>query len=76
MSAGCQEPVLEAHLIQLFTEARKAGRKITRRWFVRQGRQIYGQLYPDRVIKSVGKKTEYTGFSFSHGWFCGFRKRN
>ena len=69
---GCQELGLEASLVELFMQARKAGRKITRRWFVRQSQQIYGQLYPDRVVKNVGKKTEYIGFSFSHGWFCGF----
>ena len=60
----------------MFTEARKAGRKITRRWFIRQAQAIYGQLYPDRVIKHVGKKTEYTGFNFSDGWFRGFRNRH
>ena len=72
----CQESNLEASLVELFTQARKARRKITRRWFVCQGRQVYGQLYSDRVVKNVGKKTEYIGFSFFHGWFCGFQKRN
>lgn len=72
----CQEPVLEERLVELFTEAGKAGRKITHRWFVCQGQQIYGHLYPGRVIKNVGKKTEYSGFRFSHGWFQRFRQRN
>lgn len=68
----CHKPELEARLVELFTAAQSAGRKITHRWFVRQGQQIYGNLYPNRVIKNVGKKTEYTGFAFSHGWFQEF----
>lgn len=76
VAVPCQEPVLEERLVKLSTEARKAGRKIIRRWFVRQGQQIYGHLYPEQVVKNVGKKTEYSGFGFSHGWFRGFRKRN
>lgn len=76
VTVPCQEPILEERLVELFAEARKVGRKITRRWFVRQGQQIYGHLYPERVVKSVGKRTEYTGFKFSRGWFRGFRKRN
>lgn len=37
----CQEPILEKRLVELFTEARKVGRK------------IYGHLYPERIAKSV-----------------------
>ncbi len=75
-AVSCQEPILEERLVKLFTEARKAGRKITHRWFVRHGQQIYGQLYPGRVVKNTEKKTSYTGFRFSQGWFRGFRQRN
>lgn len=67
-AVSCQEPILEGRLLKLFTEARKAGRKIKHRWFIRQGQQIYGQLYPGRVVKNTGKKTTYTGFRFSLYW--------
>ncbi len=53
-----QEPILEARLVELFAEVRKAGRKITRRWFVHQGQQIYGHLYPDRVVKNVERRQD------------------
>lgn len=76
IAVNCQKPALEERLVELFTQARKARRKITHCWFIRQGQQIYGHLYPDKVVKTVGKKTEYLGFRFSHGWFRGFRRRN
>lgn len=72
----CQEPELEARLIELFTKAGKAGLKITRRCFVRQAQQICGHLCPERAVKNAGKKSEYSGFHFSHGCFRGVRRRN
>ena len=35
----CQGLILEIHLVELFTEAKNAGRKVNRRWFIRQGKQ-------------------------------------
>ena len=58
----CKEPELERRLLELFMEARNTGRKINKRWFVRQGRQVYGQLYPHRVTKASGRMTEYADF--------------
>ena len=45
-------------------EARNTGRKINKCWFVRQGRRVYGQLYPHRVTKASGRMTEYAEFKF------------
>ena len=71
----CQEPELEKSLLELFKEARLAGRKINKRWFIRQGRKLYGEMYPHRVIKVTDKMTEYSGFKFSDGWFDRFKRR-
>lgn len=71
----CQEPELEKRLLELFKEARLAGRKTNKPWFVREGKRLYGEMYPHRVIKVAGKMNEYRGFKFSDGWFEGFRRR-
>jgi hypothetical protein len=71
----CQEPELEERLLQLFKESRLAGRKTNKPWFVREGKRLYGEMYPHRVTKVPGKMAEYSGFKFSDGWFEGFRRR-
>lgn len=68
-AVNCQEPIFEEHLVKLFTKAQKARRKITRRWFFCQDQQIYGKIYPERVIKNVGARTEHNRCRFSHSWF-------
>lgn len=73
--ADCQEPELKTCLLELFKEFRKKGRRINKRWFVQQGKEIYGILHPDHVVKHPGKLTQYSGFKFSNGWFKGFQKR-
>ena len=74
-NTGCQEPEMENRLVEIFEQARNAGRKITNRWFIRHAKALYAELHPDRVVKRDEKKTEYTCFKFSRGWFEGFKKR-
>jgi hypothetical protein len=62
----CKEPELEKQLLKLFIAARQANRKINRRWFVRQGRQLYDQLYSHRVVKISERMIEYEEFKFSN----------
>lgn len=71
----CQEPELETRLYELFKDARKSGQEVSKGWFLRHGKQIYGSLYPDRIVKHPGKPTSYSGFKFSDGWFQNFRRR-
>lgn len=71
----CQEPEMESRLLEQFKEARKAGLKINKPWFLRHSKQIYGSLYPYRVTKLPGKLTQYSGFKFSNGWFQNCKRR-
>lgn len=71
----CQEPVMEARLLELFKDARKSGEKVNKAWFLRHGKHIYGSLHPDRIVKHPGKPITYSGFKFSDGWFQNFRRR-
>lgn len=75
LNVACQEPEMERQLIESFKERRSAGMKIDKRWFIRQAKHIYGELYSHRIIRSMGKRDEYLGFKFSNGWFRKFRIR-
>jgi hypothetical protein len=70
-----QEPELERLLNNCFEKAREQGRKISYKWMLRHAKQIYGELYPERVIVHEVRKRSYLGFRFSAGWYNGFRRR-
>jgi hypothetical protein len=71
--AKIKEPKLERQLNDKFEKARDTGRKISYKWMIRHTKNIYKQLYPDRVIRHKGDKRLYLGFCFSTGWYRGFR---
>jgi transposase-like protein len=75
LKASAKEPQMEQELHELFLQKRAIRRKIGARWFFRNAQLIYGQIYPQRVVRAEGKHTTYTGFGFSRGWFEGFIKR-
>jgi hypothetical protein len=59
-----------------FEEARNQGRKISYKWVIRHAKNIYEQLYPNRVLRDRdGRKKRYLGFRFLSGWFKGFKRR-
>ncbi len=62
---------MKVHLIAKFNEAKKFDRIIIKRWFVRHVKNIYDELYSQRVIKKVDKLTEYTDFRFFNRLFVG-----
>jgi hypothetical protein len=71
-----REPELEFKLHSRFVEARKIGRIISSRWFLKNAKAIYRDLYPRRISQDeVTGRFEYNLFSFSGSWFAGFRKR-
>src|SRR6266516_386562 len=70
-----REEEMEIELNKRFIEARSQGRKITQKWVLRHARDIYGKLYPDRVIQHTNGRNHYLGFRFSSGWFKGFKRR-
>ena len=73
---AAKEPEMEQQLHKLFVQKRSIGRKISSKWFQRNARIIYSNIYPHRVVRTEGKQTSYTGFAFSRGWFTGFLRRN
>jgi hypothetical protein len=75
LKVSAKEPQIEQELHKLFLQKRLIRHKIRARWFDQNARLIYGQIYPQRVVRVKGKQTSYTGFSFSRGWFEGFLKR-
>ena len=74
-STYVQEPELERRLNAQFEAARDQGRKVSFKWMMRHARQIYGELYPQRIITHASGKKTYLDFMFSTGWYNGFRRR-
>lgn len=70
-----QEPEMERRLNARFEEAREQGRKISYKWMLRHAKQIYGELYPHRMLTHENGKKSYLNFMFSNGWYNGFRRR-
>ena len=70
-----KEPELERQLNDKFEKARDARRKISYKQMIRHAKNIYEQLYLDRVIRHEGGKRLYLGFRFSIDWYRGFRDR-
>jgi hypothetical protein len=71
-----RQPELEYKLHSLFKEARAAGRIIGSRWFMKNGRKIYREMYPRRCAQDEDTgRWSYAYFRFSNGWFQKFRKR-
>jgi hypothetical protein len=64
-----KEHEMEVLLNKEFEKAQEQGQKISDRWLLRHAREIYGQLYPERVIKGQNDRWKYLGFRFSKGWF-------
>ena len=69
------EPEMEKGLLELFKEAQLAAREINKRWFIRQGRKLYGEMNSYRVIKVTEKITEFSGFKLSNCWFERFKRK-
>ena len=70
-----QLPEMEEYLYTEFLKVRAAGTKISRSWFLAEGKVWYEAHYPDRVITDgTGGKT-FTGFQFSRPWFARFKRR-
>jgi hypothetical protein len=67
---------MELKLKEKFDEARLKGRMISAKWILRNARQIYGELYPERVIRKEGGLNRYLGFRWSLGWLQSFKKRH
>jgi hypothetical protein len=42
---------------------------------IRHAKQIYGELYPARVVTHESGKKTYLNFMFLAGWYNGFRRR-
>ena len=76
LAQQAQQPKMEERLNELFREKRVIGRQIDGKWFFRNARVIYGNLYPERVIMLATGRKLYEGFKFSNGWFSGFKKRH
>ena len=71
-----QQSKMEERLNELFREKRVTSRQINGKWFFRNARTIYGELYPEKMtILPTGKKL-YEGFKFSNSWFAGFKRRH
>jgi hypothetical protein len=71
----CQEMKMKRQLIELFKQKKEADMKIDKKWFIRQAKHIYEELYSHRVIRFVSKRDEYLRFKFSNEWFRNFRNR-
>jgi hypothetical protein len=48
---------------------------ISAKWILRNARQIYGKLHPERVIRKEGGLNQYLSFRWS-GWLQSFKKRH
>ncbi|KAG6189420.1 hypothetical protein E4U36_005108 [Claviceps purpurea] len=59
-------PLFEKELYARFLEARRLNKPITTGWFRRVSREIFRELYPSHVGV----------FTFSNGWYIGFKMRN
>jgi len=57
-------PELEQQLFDQFIDRRQRGKLTTISWFRRTSRQLYAQIYEKEEL-----------FTFSNGWFIGFRER-
>jgi len=47
---------MEGELNGQFEKARDQGRKISYKWILRNAKEIYGRLHPNRVIQHEGKR--------------------
>lgn len=71
-----KELEMELKLKERFDEARLKGRAISAKWLIRNARQIYSELHPERVIRREGGMNLYLGFRWSPGWLTGFKHRH
>ena len=60
---SAQFPLMEKQLQCEFRQLRREGIKIKGWWFRNRAKQIFNEQYPGQ------------NFSFSDGWFAGFKKR-
>lgn len=72
---NCQESKLEKQLIKLFKTKKKIEMKIDKRWFIRQTKHMYEEMYFHKMIKSIDRSDEFINFKFSVEWFNNFRNR-
>ena len=70
-----KEPQLERLLNERFKKARDVRRKILYKQMIRHAKQIYGELYPTRILTHESRKKTYLEFMFSNRWYNGFRRR-
>ena len=63
---GGRWPLLEKRLVALFTERRAAGKVVRRKWFERNAKALFKEIYPNSTVN----------FMFSEGWFGKFLRRN
>jgi hypothetical protein len=73
--ASAKEPKMEEELHTLFLQKQSIRRKIRSQWFYRNACLIYGNIYPERVIKEEGKQNTFKGFGFSQSWLASFVQR-
>ena len=70
-----QLPEMEDYLYTEFLKVRATGVKISRSWFLAEGKSWYEAHYPEKVLMDRNGSKTYTGFQFSRPWFARFKKR-